>query len=158
MKFQLAVVVWFQLGCYTSLALHTITISEMPRKIEIFAKTAMDSHRVIVCDIRRNQHYMLQKQEPLSSAFVRYGNGLFPFLQAAISWQTNPRRKGYGRRITLKIQNNRWPITNPLGSLAFRRRMCGVEYCGFSIPNSFLCCGCYLTNTSPSSNSKELSV
>ena len=78
------------------------------------------------------------------------------FLQAAISWQTNPRRKGYGRRITLKIQNNRWPITNPLGSLAFRRRMCGVEYCGFSIPNSFLCCGCYLTNTSPSSNSKEL--
>ena len=27
---------------------------------------------------------------------------VFPFLQIAISWQTNPRRKGYGRRITLK--------------------------------------------------------
>ena len=55
-----------------------------------------------------------------------------------------------------KKQNNRWPITNPPGSPAFCRRMCGFEYCGFSIPNFFLCCGYYLTNTSPSSNSKEL--
>ena len=102
MKLQLAVVVWFQVDCCTSLALHTGTISEMPREIEIFAKMAMDSHRWIVCHIRRNQHYMLKKQEPWSSTFVRYGNDLFPFLQTAISWQTNPRRKGYGRRITLK--------------------------------------------------------
>ena len=58
----------------------------------------------------------------------------------------------------IKKQNNRWPITNSLGSPAFRRRMCGFEYNGFSIPNSFLCCGYYLTNTSPSSNSKELKM
>ena len=102
MKFQLAIVVRFQLDCCTSLALHTGTISEMPRKIEINAKTAMDSHRWIVCNIRCNQYYMLKKEEPWSSTFVRYGNNLFPFLQTAISWQTNPRRKGYGRRITLK--------------------------------------------------------
>ena len=35
MIFQLAIVVWFQLDCFASLALHTGTISEMPRKIEI---------------------------------------------------------------------------------------------------------------------------
>ena len=39
-----------------------------------------------------------------------------PFLQTAVSWQTNPRRKGYGRRQTVKIQINRWPITNLLVS------------------------------------------
>ena len=62
MKFQLAIVVWFQLDCCASLALHTGTISEMPRKIEIYAKTAMDSHRWIVCNIRCNQYYMLKKK------------------------------------------------------------------------------------------------
>ena len=102
MKLQLAVVVWFQVDCCTSLALHTRNIIEMPREIEIFAKMAMDSHRLIVCHIRRNQHYTLKKQEPWSSTFVRYGDGISPFLQIAISWQTNPRRKGYGGRITLK--------------------------------------------------------
>ena len=81
MKFQLAIVVWFQLDCCASLALYTGTISEMPRKIEIYAKTAMDSHRWIVCNIRCNQYllYIKKKEEPWSSTFVRYGNNLVPF-------------------------------------------------------------------------------
>ena len=103
MKFQLAIVVWFQLVCCTSLALNTGTISEMPRKIEINAKTAMDSHRWIVCNIQCNQYYMLKKKEEAwSSTFARYGNDLSLFCKTAISGQTNPRRKGYGRRITFK--------------------------------------------------------
>ena len=45
MKLQLAVVVSSQVDCCTSLALHTRTISEMPRKIGILAKMAMDMLR-----------------------------------------------------------------------------------------------------------------
>ena len=69
MKLQLAVVVSFQVDCCTSLALHTGTVSEMPRKIEIYAKTAMDSHRWIVFNIRCNQCYMLKKKR---------GHGVLP--------------------------------------------------------------------------------
>ena len=79
MKFQLAIVVWFQLDCCTSLALNTGTISEMPRKIEINAKTAMDSHRWIVCNIRCNQYYMLKKKRRRGVPPSRVMGMIFPF-------------------------------------------------------------------------------
>ena len=62
MNLQLAVVVWFQVDCCTSLALHTRNIIEMPREIEIFAKMAMDSHRLIVCHMRWNQYYIFKNR------------------------------------------------------------------------------------------------
>ena len=71
-KTEIVIVLWFYLDCCTSLALHARTVSKMPRKKKITAKTAMDRHRCIICHIRCNQYELLKKNMPWSSTCVRY--------------------------------------------------------------------------------------